>query len=385
MKRLFFYGVVGCLAFLPLTRGVAAKPTQPCMSCHEDKEKDLATSQHASLLCTNCHTDIKSYPHPDKVNSVQCKNCHTEQNQMYQKSIHGKAIKNNIPEAARCVSCHGDSGHTIFGKNDPRSTVYHLNLPRTCGKCHSSPELAQKYGIPVENAYQLYMDSIHGRAVMKSGLMVAANCASCHGSHDIQPHTDASSHINRANIPETCGKCHVGVLETYKKSIHGSLFTAGITEAAVCTDCHKGHTISTTEKDKWKLALIDNCGTCHEKALDSYRHSYHGKVTSLGYTKVARCSDCHGSHNILPVSDPYSTLSTQNRVDTCKQCHANANTGFSEYLPHADVEDKEHYPQLYYVYIAFTALLIGTFAVSWIHSILWLIRGLIEKRKRGKK
>ena len=385
MNYILTCGLVMGLVTFASGHAVFAKVTQPCITCHEDQTKALDTSRHASLFCTNCHTDIKGFPHPEKVNAVQCQNCHGEQNREYQKSIHGKAIKNHISEAARCASCHGDSGHTIYGKNDSRSTVYHLNLPRTCGKCHSSPEMAQKYGIPVENAYQLYMDSIHGRAVLKSGLLVAANCSDCHGVHDIQPHTEASSHINPAKIPETCGKCHAGILNTYKKSVHGALFEMGVAEAPVCTDCHKGHMISTTEKDQWKLAIIENCGTCHEKALDSYRHSYHGKITTLGYTKVARCSDCHGSHNILPVTDPDSTLSSKNRVETCRKCHEGANAGFAEYLPHADVKDKENYPQLYYVYIAFTGLLVGTFAVSWIHSLLWLIRGLIEKRKRGGK
>lgn len=385
MRHISFCIILGTL--IPVIPGSAvfAKVTQPCITCHEDQNTDLDTSRHANLLCTSCHPDIKNYPHPEKVQTVKCQDCHAAENVKYQKSIHGLAIKDNIPEAARCASCHGDSGHTIYGKDDPRSAVYHLNLPRTCGKCHSNPEMAQKYGIPVENAYQLYMDSIHGRAVMKSGLLMAANCSDCHGTHDIQPHTVASSHINRKHIPETCGKCHVGVLATYKKSIHGTLFEAGIEEAPVCTDCHKGHQISTTEKDPWKLAIIKNCGNCHEKAFESYRHSYHGKVSSLGYTRIARCSDCHGSHNILPPSAPESTLSEKNIVGTCKQCHPGASASFTEYQPHADYTDKKNYPTLYYVYVGFTALLVGTFALSWTHSILWLIRGLIEKRKKGGK
>ncbi len=385
MRHLFLYGLLGVLLSAAFGSVASAKATRPCITCHKDQNKDLEASRHTDLLCTQCHTNIKDYPHAEGVQAVRCQGCHTEQNGAYQKSIHGRAAKEHIPEAAHCASCHGESGHTIYGKSDPRSTVYHLNLPRTCGKCHSSPEMAQKYGIPVENAYQLYMDSIHGRAVMKSGLMVAANCSDCHGFHDIQPHTEASSHINRKQIPETCGKCHVGVLATYKTSIHGTLFDAGIAEAPVCTDCHRGHQISTTEKDQWKLSIIENCGNCHEKSLESYRHSYHGKVTRLGYTKVARCSDCHGSHNILPPVDPYSTLSNKNIIETCQKCHENANMRFTKYLPHADYTDKEYYPVLYYVYVAFTALLVGTFALSWTHSLLWLIRGLIDKRKKGKK
>jgi cytochrome b subunit of formate dehydrogenase len=37
-----------------------------------------------------------------------------------------------------------------------------------------------------------------------------ANCASCHGVHNILPSSDAKSTINAKNLPNTCGKCHPG-------------------------------------------------------------------------------------------------------------------------------------------------------------------------------
>jgi hypothetical protein len=42
-------------------------------------------------------------------------------------------------------------------------------------------------------------------------------------------------------------------------------------------------------------------------------------VTGLGFTRVARCSDCHNSHKILPVSDPKSSISQANLVVTCRK------------------------------------------------------------------
>jgi DnaJ-class molecular chaperone len=89
-----------------------------------------------------------------------------------------------------CTSCHGDA-HSIFPKNDPRSAVYPLNIPRTCGSCHGSETMAKKFGLP--NVYPLYMDSIHGFALSSEGLLVAANCQSCHGSHHILSHKDPHS------------------------------------------------------------------------------------------------------------------------------------------------------------------------------------------------
>jgi len=39
---------------------------------------------------------------------------------------------------------------------------------------------------------------------------VVANCASCHGTHNIQPSSDPRSTVNPMNLSRTCGQCHRG-------------------------------------------------------------------------------------------------------------------------------------------------------------------------------
>ena len=51
--------------------------------------------------------------------------------------------------------------------------------------------------------------SYHGLAA-KAGSQTVANCASCHGVHNILASTDPKSTINPKNLPGTCGKCHAG-------------------------------------------------------------------------------------------------------------------------------------------------------------------------------
>ena len=53
--------------------------------------------------------------------------------------------------------------------------------------------------IDQHNILENYSESIHGEAVLKKGLIVAATCASCHTPHNILPHTDPNSSINRRN------------------------------------------------------------------------------------------------------------------------------------------------------------------------------------------
>lgn len=54
----------------------------------------------------------------------------------------------------------------------------------------------------------------HGIA-MNFGMTTVANCASCHGVHDILASQDSQSNIHAANIPKTCGKCHLGAGQNF--------------------------------------------------------------------------------------------------------------------------------------------------------------------------
>ena len=154
------------------------------------------------------------------------------------------------------------------------------------------------------------------------------------------------------------------------------------TSAATCFDCHLEHRTPRTTEDAWKLRLIEKCGDCHAEQMDTYRKSFHGKVTGLGYTGTAECQDCHGSHAILPPSDPASTLSQNNIVNTCRTCHPRATTRFTKFFAHAEEHDRARYPQLYYVYLFMTALLIAVFSFFFLHTFLWAYRALKERITR---
>jgi len=369
-----------------------APPNDACLACHAGEGfkpfvagDTFGASVHGTLPCVGCHADATEVPHRTDLKAVDpsgCAVCHEGVVTKYTASIHGQARANGSTEAATCTSCHGPA-HELRRVSDPMSSVYPLNLPRSCGVCHGDPEMAKRHGIEVTDAYQLYMDSIHGRALTKSGLLVAAHCGSCHGAHDIRPLRDASSKVNRRNVPATCGSCHAGILDLYRKSTHGKALAAGSSDAPVCIDCHTAHRIARVETEAWKLDVIGECGTCHEQSLRTYRDTFHGQVTALGFTRVARCSDCHGSHGILPASDPNSTIAPGNLVATCQQCHPGVGASFAEFSPHADAADREKYPLLYWVAVFMNLLIIGVFLFFGAHSALWFIRSAIA-RARGE-
>jgi cytochrome b subunit of formate dehydrogenase len=187
--------------------------------------------------------------------------------------------------------------------------------------------------------------------------------------------------VNRDNIKETCATCHYGIYEILAKSTHSPDVNDTEDKLPVCTDCHSSHQIQRVEKADFRLAIMHQCGDCHADLIDSYSESYHGKVTRLGGSVTAKCYDCHGSHNILPASDPDSMLNEANIVATCRKCHPGSNEAFAAYQPHATHNDREKYPEIFYAYWAMTLLLLGTFAFFGIHTILWFMRSFIDHAK----
>jgi protein-arginine kinase activator protein McsA len=364
-----------------------AQQNAECLVCHSQtaltdqqghsvyiEGAKLKTSVHGSLSCTSCHTDITGYPHPAHPKLVNCSSCHSSEAQGIAESVHAKA------SAQPCLSCHGDP-HAIVSVKNPQSPVFPSNIPRTCGSCHGNPQVAKKFGLP--NVYSMYIDSIHGFALTKNGLLVAASCSSCHGTHRILSHTNPQSRTYRTNIPATCGFCHAGPKTAYLAGIHGKQMEAGNAKAPVCSDCHTAHHIVRVQSVSWQMTESATCGSCHQEHLASYLDTFHAQVSALGYVETAHCWNCHGYHDILPASDPKSTVAPNNLVTTCGRCHAGATMSFVRYRPHADPRERDSFPALYYVRWLMILLLLGVFGFFGLHTILWLVRSLFDHRQGG--
>ena len=255
-------------------------------------------------------------------------------------------------------------------------------LVQVCGKCHAQ-------------ASETYMVSVHGHGFQESGLVVTAVCTDCHGSHGIYPAADPRSTLHFANVGATCANCHRFIQERLQQSVHGRAAAPPATTGGPepgeeakrrpnCTDCHQGHDLPHPRSAAFRLGLSDRCGSCHADLSNSYTRSLHGQLTELGYLPAAKCSDCHGSHDILPVSEPASRLSTVNRRATCAKCHPDANDNFLDFDPHADPRDPGRDAILHWVNLGLTGLLIGVFAVFGTHSFLWFVRSLPHVAKRGR-
>jgi cytochrome c3-like protein len=289
------------------------------------------------------------------------------------------------PANEDCLACHGD--HV-----DPKQLAKSTHGPLACVDCHAAlatitefphAEKVAKVSCATchDDIASKYHDSIHAWAKEKAGLIGAPACADCHGKHDIRPHTDTESRVFRTTVPATCGGCHAGIKEQFDRGVHAAKLKIGDSRAPSCADCHTAHTIQRADTEKWRLAVTAECGTCHAGVIDSFRRTFHGKVTEMGFTTVATCSDCHGAHDILPAANSASKVSKARLVETCGRCHPGANDRFIKYDPHPNPSDYKRSAVLWWANRFYWVLIPGCFGFFGLHSALWFWRG----RKEGHR
>jgi len=294
------------------------------------------------------------------------------------KSVHGKRL---------CVECHQN---ITAVPHEPG-----LQVKVSCVGCHESQwksarledraKEAERMGVVVQQIDR-YMKSIHARPSREDQSRTNATCYNCHDAHYVYPPGSEARAEWRLNIPNTCGKCHAKQRGDYAKSVHGKAVLEDKNQyAAVCSDCHSTHDVESPARTSAKLAIVQNCGTCHADSLKTYTGTYHGQVGTLGYAYTAKCYDCHGSHEVQRVSSPNSTVHPENRLNTCQKCHKDATQGFVTFEPHATTHDFARYPQVWIAYKSMIALLAGVFLFFWSHTALWFYREYRERQERKSR
>lgn len=330
-----------------------------CLACHGDPslettapdgtkrslfvdEAQYSASIHGRNRCTSCHLDIVEVPHPDgfRPKAVSCAQCHRLETGIYLVSDHGMAVHQGVEEAASCKDCHGAT-HSLLDSRNTASPVYRANITKTCGRCHGNIQEMRKFHLRQDDPVASYETSVHGIALLTKQAQTAAVCTDCHGSHDLHRSTNPASKLYWRNVPVTCGKCHENVERTYIHSVHGKALTEGVRDTPVCTDCHGEHAISAVKMPGSRVSpenVPETCAQCHAArrivtqyklppdVMSTYTQSFHGLALKGGNPTVANCASCHGVHDILPSSDPLSSVNPQDLPQTCGKCHPGIGT-----------------------------------------------------------
>jgi len=303
-----------------------------CKSCHggnsnsDDMEIAMSKAEgffgvpslnKISETCSKCHSDaayMKKYN--PKIQTGQFENLKA--------SVHGKLSLDGRGMMIQCITCH--NAHGIKKVNDSRSPVYPTNVPQTCNKCHGNASFMQSYN-PSISVDQLtkYRTSVHG-VLNSQGNSMVAQCASCHGSHEIFTSKDVRSKVYKLNIPSTCSQCHsdkeymkdfhipTDQFEKFQKSVHGkAVFEKQDLSAPVCNDCHGNH--GATPPGIESISKV--CGSCHALNAELFSASPHKKA--FDEKKYPECETCHGNHEILIAQDKLLGVGED---AICLKCHS---------------------------------------------------------------
>lgn len=362
-------------------------------SFHPELIKAVAEQRLPKVLCRQCHGqhDVQS----PKVEGnrfspsryVQdCGQCHKKAAEHFPQSAHGKALAAGVKGAPNCLTCH--RGKVAFGAGTTDSLTIKRNQNNLCFGCHLDNEDVRARTSPTAGFIKSYETSVHGQA-LANGTAAAANCVSCHGSHDMKRGSDATSFVNRLNIPGTCGKCHAKVAAEYKTSIHGTEVARGNDDAPVCTSCHGEHTILGKGDPSSRTAPTNVsaqvCQPCHESVqlsakyglrsdrFKTFTDSYHGLASRGGSLSVANCASCHGGHDIKRSEDPTSRVNKANLKTTCGKCHPGASERFAQGSVHITLT-RQSEPLLFWVAMGYIVLIVVVIGGMLVHNILDFVR-----------
>lgn len=351
VRWLFITAVAGLL-FLGLAAGVSAAQgdNDTCIGCHSQAGLSVqlpsgetlpltvdhtvySSSVHGSLTCTSCHTNIDGYPHPKLTAGdrrsfqmeryQQCQACHTEQYKASLDSNHARELAAGNRNAAICTDCHGS--HNITKPDQPRQKI-----STACQQCHSK-------------IYEQYAGSVHGAALLNESNLDVPTCTDCHGAHTQEDPTSAAFRLKSPNI---CGGCHGNAALMQKYGISTQVFQTYV------ADFH-GTTVTLFERQ-------------HPDQE----------------TNKAVCTDCHGIHDILAVTDANATVVKENLLNTCKSCHPDATANFPASWVGHFAPSRTNYPLVYYVNLFYRILIPAVIGGMLLFVGLDLVSRIVRRLRR---
>ena len=279
-----------------------------CVACHLEIDEDLDNPVMTNMLndihiqvglsCSDCHggdplafddSDAAMWDDASFIGAIEksaqpevCGSCHsnavymrnystsfrTDQVDQYWTSRHGILLQGGDTNVATCTSCH--DVHGIYQKDDPRSTVYALNVPNTCGYCHSNVEYMAGYDIPTDQLEQFSL-SVHGVSLLDKQDIYSPACNDCHGNHGATP-------PDVTHISDICGYCHINNKNLFKDSTLRELFVEN--DISECEACHGNHEVSVPTDEMLNWAERSVCLDCHDDNDDE------AKEMSLAFYKT---------------------------------------------------------------------------------------------------
>ena len=379
-----------------------------CASCHKEPGRTHVFHLHLAGLplpkgddteCTACHgthavARVKSaaFPFTPAQQAESCGRCHQSVRDQFLASAHGRALAAGRKEAPACLDCHRQPVARLPGEKVRLELK--LTQTRLCESCHLKKAAVSDETLLGTRFVASFERGVHGAALGR-GVVEAANCVDCHGSHEMNQAMVAGSRVHKSHLPETCAKCHQAQTAEYNVSVHAVALRRGNLDSPICTNCHGEHEILAHTNPASPVyarnVAQQVCASCHASvrltkkyglAADSFQtfsDSYHGLAVRGGAVEVVNCASCHSSHAIKSHLDPTSTIYKDNLAATCGQCHPGANQRFTIGRVHVSPAQRVESPVLYWIANLYVTLIFVVIGGMLVHNLADFVRKLLRK------
>jgi hypothetical protein len=154
-------------------------------------------------------------------------------------------------------------------------------------------------------------NSVHSKAMFDEKGEVF-KCWECHTKHSVLPSKNEESSVNKANLKDTCTKCHkniagkglFGKFAKFRISAHEKIYTGYDYSDNNCLNCHHG-----SAAHGEKNLNPSNCNKCHNKDSFKFHNSldtYAGMwvfIAFLFFIAVFLCITSKMKKRIKPEND----------------------------------------------------------------------------------
>ncbi len=134
----------------------------------------------------------------------------------------------------------------------------------SCVACHQRAETVRAFPPWAQDQFVHWYGAVHGKA--------GVTCEQCHGGDAAAPgkkqahrgvHTsrEARSPIYYKNVPQTCGKCHAAVLDSFADSHHYQELISD----RLAPSCNTCHGFQMDVRAVTPTQLLSRCALCHSQ------------------------------------------------------------------------------------------------------------------------
>ena len=306
-----------------------------CLRCHQDKgapgerrpapcswtPRELQQSRHAKVACSQCHSGVNASRAPalrDDHDEGRLRRLPRRDRAAVRPQRHGKLLPTatRTPRPARSATGRTGPSAGSRARRRPSPPTSRRSAAAATARARR-PRCAT--GGREHEIIETYTESIHGKGLLEERP---------HRDRDLHelPHRARRAAAHRPRLEReprrTCPRPAAGATTASRSSSRSSVHSpdAGARPTRSCPSAPTATArtrSSATDADGFKLDIMDEVRPLPRRDReDATSTPTTARSRQLGYTKTAKCYDCHGAHDILPVDRPaLAPLAAERRRD----------------------------------------------------------------------